>query len=104
MEYQRILEESRRRRESRNGLYDWQVWKHSIYRKKKRVYLELLCDDYFKSKLKGLMLEIRVFYKELGTFVHKKAYIIPLSWSALKTTKIQPILNRWRERKNGKNV
>lgn len=64
--------------------YDWQIWNGRIELLNRAVYLDLECDNLFKTKLKGLKLKIGWAHKDGIRFVHKKSFSIPLSWSALK--------------------
>lgn len=85
IQMQKEQEESYRRRKKRNGKCDWQIFKWRIKIPKRAIYFELQCDDLFRSKLKGLRLEVRIGEKDDFGYVIKKSFVIPLSIGAVKT-------------------
>lgn len=90
--------EAEKRRKARGGKYDWQIGKCSFkIPGNKKVYLDLECDNLFKSKLKGLRLDVHIGEKDGDySYVVKKFFTIPLSLSHLK---IQ--IRIWKKRRKG---
>lgn len=66
------------------GLHDWQVWKGSIKLFNKGIFMELDCDDFYKSWLEGLNLKIWLSNRNGCVYELKKSFCIPLSAGALK--------------------
>lgn len=64
--------------------YDWQIWKGTIKLPNRAIFLDLECNNLFKTKLKGLRLEIHWAHKDGASYIYKKNFRIPLSLSALK--------------------
>lgn len=90
-------EEAYARYKKRGDKWDWQICECSIKLPKKKLYFKLECDNLFKTKLKGLRLQVMVGYKDECCYVIKKRFTIPLSWSSLK---VQMLIRR--RYKNGK--
>lgn len=69
----------------RGRKYDWQIWKGKIKLWNHMVSFELVCDNLFKTKLKGLSLNVGLASKDDdGGYIFDKHYFIPLSISSLK--------------------
>jgi len=84
---EKMAEEDRAESEryKKRGKYDYQIWKGSIkISKKHALFFDLECDNLFKSGLKGLHLVIHTAEKDDISYVYKKVYKIPLSYSYLK--------------------
>lgn len=76
--------EADKRYVKRGNKYDWQIWHGRIKLPKRAIILDLECDNLFKTKLKGLRLDVHWAYKDGISYIYKKHFTIPLSWSALK--------------------
>lgn len=76
--------EADKRYVKRGNKYDWQIWHERIKLPKRAIILDLECDNLFKTKLKGLRLDVHWAYKDGISYIYKKHFTIPLSWSALK--------------------
>ena len=82
IETEKYIKECHKRRERRNGKYDWEIGIvkiKGIFNKNNTYKFVLECNDITKSYFKGLRLH---FYKIKNT-IRKKDIIIPLSWSSL---------------------
>ena len=75
--------EREKRREKRNGKFDWEIAIKKFYGKKICLEFVLECDDITKSFFKGLRLKINIGKKtkEDTGYIMKKFFTIPLSWS-----------------------
>lgn len=75
--------EREKRREKRNGKFDWEIAIKKFYGEKICLEFVLECDDITKSFFKGLRLKINIGKKtkEDTGYIMKKFFTIPLSWS-----------------------
>lgn len=83
---QREQVEADKRYFKRGRKYDWQIWSGRIKLPNRAIYLDLECDNLFRTKLKGLRLKFHWAHKDkdgMG-YIYKKHFTLPLSWSALK--------------------
>lgn len=95
---QREAIEADKRYVERGHLYDWQICKGAIKLLNKALYWELQCDNLFKTKFKGLRLQLNWSYKDGMCYISKKFWTIPLSISNLKS------LIRYRKMKKNKEI
>ena len=69
----------------RDYKYDWQVWSKKLTLHKYLIIIDLECDNYLATKLKGLRLVLQLMYKtDDASCIHKGNLIIPLSCSYLR--------------------
>lgn len=83
IDMQREQEESYKRYKKR-GKYDSQIWRGRIKLPRGAIYIDLLCDNLFKTGLHGLKLEFHWAEKDGAFYVFKNRLVVPLSISALK--------------------
>lgn len=71
----------------RGNKYDWQIWKGRLkIGKQYAIFFDLECENFPKTKFKGLRLIVHLGIRDDGFgYIHKKHWHIPLSWSDLKT-------------------
>ena len=96
MEYEA---EAYRRRKARGGLYDWQLFDKTYFKKKHSYNFELVVEDITKSKIKGLALKISIGDKDengIGYAV-KRWYTIPLGPTAIYRYWILPYSKKYPE-------
>ena len=88
--------EEDRRIKKRNGKYDWQIAVKKIYGKKRFLGLALECDDITESYFKGLRLKVDIGKKEKDdiSYIVKKHFTIPLSWSQFYIKFVYPHLGK----------
>lgn len=72
------------KRFKKRGKCDSEIVEHTFKTRRRVVIVSLECDNLFKTKLKGLRLNIRTGNRENNLYTLKKFYVIPLSLSALK--------------------
>lgn len=87
-------EEEYKRRQRRNGKYDWQIANKEFRGKKLFLGFHLECDNITKSYFKGLRLCIDIGQKDGMGYVCKKHIRIPLSWSQFYIQFIYPHLGK----------
>lgn len=82
--------EADKRREKRNGKYDWEIFKGRIkICSDKVIYYCLECDNLFKSGLNGLRLDLHYAVKDDDiSYIFKKHMTIPLSYGAFKIKRL----------------
>lgn len=85
IEMQREQEEAYKRYKKR-GKSDAQIWRGRIKLPRRAVYIDLLCNNLFKSGLRGLRIELHWARKEGIGYVFICGISIPLSVSALKVS------------------
>lgn len=95
---QQEQDEEADRRTKRGGKYDWQIWRGKIELWKRAIYFDLECDNLFRTKLKGLRLDIHwACLDERGMgYIMKKHFTIPLSVSSL-IVQIHIHSKKWRK-------
>jgi len=88
--------EAEKRRKKRNGKYDWQIGSCRIKLGNRALYFDLECDNLFRTKLRGLRLQVHWAHKDGISYYYKKNFTIPLSFSSLRI-QIHIHSKKWKE-------